>query len=283
MREIREEIGHQDMADGTLRTEDEIDAEVKKRVKAENAGTSRMDQTLQFDHIDVSDWVPQQILTAEWEHDFTNGRGLDFINGTDQMLSELNESQQEVLKFFAAYELGTEATGTLTEQERYEMAAEIDDVGVAGLSLLNHLGINVRAVFDERLAVRNQRYAGEIVHAYYEYYGDMRLALEACRQTESWITSDGRKIYQMNIFVHPALIGSIEEAEEADSKIRRYDPDVISGVSEGSDNDVVGENTDEIDEASDDGSKRKSSGGGGRFASGKPTAPISVDDWRSFF
>lgn len=226
---IREEIRSELEASPSIpplsdTSEEGIDAEVKRRVKRENAGTSRMDSDIHYTGFDTS-YEEQQRVTAEWEDAFTHGRGQDLHGGLDQLMSELNESQQEVLRFFEAYIPGAHVQGTLTESALYEMAAEIDDVGVAGLSMLNKFGIeNVSAIFDERLALQDLRFSREIVHAYYEYYGDMRYALEATRRTGSFVDSNGNRNYQMNFFIHPALRGSIRDADVVAAKMRKYSP-----------------------------------------------------------
>lgn len=212
-------------------SEEGIDAEVKRRVKRENAGTSRMDSDIHFSDFDTG-YEEQQRVTAEWEDAFTNGRGQDLHGGLAQLMSELDESQQEVLRFFEAYIPGAHVQGTLTESALYEMAAEIDDVGVAGLSMLNKFGVvNVSAIFEERLRLQDFRFSREIVHAYYEYYGDMRYALEATRRTGSTVDSDGQRYYQMNFVVHPALQGSIRDADVVAAKMRKYSPAQLNGGS----------------------------------------------------
>lgn len=224
---IREEVHFELQGNPTLipdTSEEGIDAEVKRRVKRENAGTSRMDDDIRFADFDTS-YEEQQRVTAEWEEAFTNGRGQDMNGGLHQLMSELNESQQEVLRFFEAYMPGTHVQGTLSGTALYEMAAEIDDVGVAGLSILNKFGVmNVSAIFDERLAARDQRFSREIVHAYHEYYGDMRYALEASRRTGSFVDSYGDRYYQMNFLIHPAMQGSLRDADVVGAKMNKYSP-----------------------------------------------------------
>lgn len=271
-------------------SEEGIDAEIKRRVKSENAGASRMDADINFVDYDTS-YEEQQRVTSEWEAAFTNGRGQDLHGALDQLMSELNESQQEVLRFFEAYIPGAHVQGILTKSDLYEMAAEIDDVGVAGLSMLNKFGVkNVSVIFDERLTMQDLRFSREIVHAYYQYYGDMRYALEATRRTGGAVDSSGQRYYQMNYFIHPALQGSVRDADVVAAKIKKYSPATLHGVilgqtdisdvepvtSDGSSGvavEKVGSTVPKYSDADDKRNVRGQYNGNGGY--------ISVDEWRA--